>query len=126
MLGTYALSSGYYDAYYKKAQKVRTVIKEEYEKALQEVDLILAPTSPHPAIKLGEKADDPLAMYLEDIFTETSVMAGAPALSIPAGFARGLPIGMQIMAAQLGEGKIFALAAAYEKEHDWIKRVAIF
>lgn len=126
MLGTYALSSGYYDAYYKKAQKVRTVIKEEYEQALQKVDLILSPASPHPAIKLGEKADDPLAMYLEDIFTETSVMTGAPALSIPAGFVRGLPIGMQIMGPQLGEAKIFALAAAYEKEHNWVNRMAIF
>jgi len=124
MLGTYALSSGYYDAYYKKAQKVRTVIAGEVNKVLNEVDLLLTPTSPHPAIKLGEKADDPLAMYLEDIYVSTAVMAGIPALSVPAGFVDGLPIGLQLMGRQLDEAKLLSAAHQYEKATNWTSKHA--
>ncbi len=119
MLGTYALSSGYYDAYYKKAQKVRTVITDEVEKVLNEVDLIVTPVSPHVAIKLGEKSDDPLAMYLEDVYMETSVMAGLPAISVPAGFAHDMPVGLQIMGRQLDEARILSAAHQYEKATNW-------
>jgi len=122
MLGTYALSSGYYDAYYKKAQKVRTVITKEVEKVLNEVDLLVTPVSPHVAIKLGEKSDDPLAMYLEDVFMETSVMAGLPAISIPAGFAHDMPVGLQIMGKQLDEVRILSVAHQYEKVTNWVDK----
>lgn len=122
MLGTYALSSGYYDAYYKKAQKVRTLIANEVKQVLNEVDILATPVSPHPAIKLGEKADDPLAMYLEDIFMSSAVMAGIPALSVPAGFVDGLPVGLQLMGKQLDEAKLLMVAQAYEKEHNWINK----
>lgn len=122
MLGTYALSAGYYDAYYKKAQKVRTIIADEVKKVLQEVDMLATPVSPHPPIKLGELADDPLAMYQEDIFMDTAVMAGIPALSIPAGFVGGLPVGLQLMGRQLEEGRLLAVAHAYEKEHEWVEK----
>lgn len=124
MLGTYALSSGYYDAYYKKAQKVRTLIADEVKKVLTEVDMLATPVSPHPAIKLGEKSADPLAMYLEDVFLDTAVMAGIPALSIPAGFVDGLPVGLQLMGKQLDEARLLAVAQAYEKEHDWTRQYA--
>jgi len=122
MLGTYALSSGYYDAYYKKAQKVRTVIAQEALKVLQKVDMLLTPISPHPAIKIGEKANDPLAMYLEDIYVETSVMAGLPGLAVPAGFAGKLPVGLQLIGRQLGEADILAAAQQYEQETGWTKQ----
>jgi aspartyl-tRNA(Asn)/glutamyl-tRNA(Gln) amidotransferase subunit A len=126
MLGTYALSSGYYDAYYKKAQKVRTVITDEIKKVLNEVDLLLTPVSPHPAIKLGEKNDDPVAMYLEDIFMSTAALAGIPALSVPAGFVDGLPVGLQLMGRQLDEAKILSAANQYEKATDWTNKHAKF
>ncbi|MEK7125314.1 MAG: Asp-tRNA(Asn)/Glu-tRNA(Gln) amidotransferase subunit GatA [Patescibacteria group bacterium] len=122
MLGTYALSSGYYDAYYKKAQKVRTLIADEVKQVLNEVDILATPVSPHPAIKLGEKADDPLAMYLEDIFMSSAAMAGIPALSVPAGFVDGLPVGLQLMGRQLDEARLLSVAQAYEKEHNWINK----
>jgi len=126
MLGTYTLSAGYYDAYYKKAQKVRTIIADEVKKVLQEVDILATPVSPHPAIKLGEKANDPLAMYQEDVFMDTSVMAGIPALSVPAGFVDGLPVGLQLMGRQLDEARLLAVAQAYEKEHQWIEKYPSF
>lgn len=124
MLGTYTLSAGYYDAYYKKAQKVRTIIADEVKKVLQEVDILATPVSPHPAIKLGEKANDPLAMYQEDIFMDTAVMAGIPALSIPAGFSDGLPVGLQLMGKQLDEARLLAVAHQYEKGHEWVNKFA--
>jgi aspartyl-tRNA(Asn)/glutamyl-tRNA(Gln) amidotransferase subunit A len=97
MLGTYALSAGYYDAYYLKAQRVRTLLTRDFEEAFKEVDAIVAPTSPTPAFKLGEKVDDPLAMYLADIYTVTANLAGIPGISIPVGNTKAkLPIGMQI------------------------------
>ncbi len=120
MLGNYVLSSGYYDAYYKKAQQVRTIVKEEFEKEFEEVDLMVTPVSPGPAFKLGEKTDDPLTMYLEDIHTVPINPAGVPAISIPAGFTKdNLPVGMQIIGPQLGEEKIFQVARAFEKATDF-------
>lgn len=124
MLGTYALSSGYHDAYYKKAQKVRTMIADEVKKVLNEVDVLATPVSPHPAIKLGEKSDDPLAMYLEDIFMSTAVMAGIPGLSVPVGFVDGLPVGLQLMGRQLDEARLLSVAQAYEKDHEWVREYA--
>jgi len=124
MLGTYALSAGYYDAYYKKAQKVRTIIADEVKKVLNEVDVLLTPVSPHPAIKLGEKSDDPLAMYLEDVYMSTAALAGIPALSVPAGFVDGLPVGVQLMAKQLDEATLLRAAHQYEKATDWTTQYA--
>jgi aspartyl-tRNA(Asn)/glutamyl-tRNA(Gln) amidotransferase subunit A len=111
MLGTYVLSAGYYDAYYRKAQKVRKLIKEDFEKAFGEVDLIILPTTPTTAFKLGEKTGDPLAMYLNDIFTTASNLSGNPAISIPAGKdSTGLPIGIQIIGKDFDETRVLALA----------------
>jgi aspartyl-tRNA(Asn)/glutamyl-tRNA(Gln) amidotransferase subunit A len=115
MLGTYALSAGYYDAYYKKAQQVRTLIRDDFQKAFAEVDLIFAPTAPHPAWKIGEKIDDPLSMYLEDIFTVPVNIAGLPAMSMPAGVTKaGLPIGAQIIGKWGGEEEIFQAGKVME------------
>lgn len=116
MMGTYTLSSGYFDAYYLKAAKVRTKIKEEYEKVLSEVDVLIAPASPFPAFKIGEKLDDPLSMYKADADTVPINTAGVPAMSVPAGFTEsGLPVGMQVIGPMMGEGKIFEVASAFEK-----------
>jgi aspartyl-tRNA(Asn)/glutamyl-tRNA(Gln) amidotransferase subunit A len=115
MLGTYVLSAGYYDAYYLKAQKVRTLIARDFANAFQEVDAIVAPVSPFPAFKLGEKVDDPLAMYLSDIFTITGSLAGIPCMSVPCGnTAEGLPVGMQILTKHFDESTMFRLAGAFE------------
>jgi aspartyl-tRNA(Asn)/glutamyl-tRNA(Gln) amidotransferase subunit A len=115
MLGTYALSAGYYDAYYLKAQKVRTLLARDFDEAFTKVDAIITPTSPTPAFKLGEKVDDPLSMYLADIFTVTADLVGVPGISIPCGNSReGLPIGMQIMARHFEESTLFRLGHAYE------------
>ena len=115
MLGTYALSAGYYDAYYLKAQKVRTLIARDFTEAFKEVDAIVTPTTPTPAFKLGEKSDDPLAMYLADIFTVTASLAGIPGVSVPCGESKtGLPIGMQILGRYFEEGTILRLAHALE------------
>lgn len=111
MLGTYVLSAGYYDAYYRKAQKVRRLIKEDFENAFKKVDLILTPTSPTTAFKIGEKSDDPLEMYLSDIYTTSANLAGIPGLNIPVGFDnKGLPIGMQLMANQFEEDLLLSFA----------------
>jgi aspartyl-tRNA(Asn)/glutamyl-tRNA(Gln) amidotransferase subunit A len=116
MLGTYVLSAGYYDAYYLKAQKVRGLIARDFANAFQEVDAILAPVSPFPAFKLGEKVDDPLAMYLSDIYTITGSLAGIPCMSVPCGTtAGGLPVGMQILTRHFDETTMFRLADAFEK-----------
>jgi aspartyl-tRNA(Asn)/glutamyl-tRNA(Gln) amidotransferase subunit A len=116
MLGTYVLSAGYYDAYYLKAQKVRTLIARDFANAFQEVDAIVAPVSPFPAFRLGEKVDDPLAMYLSDIFTITGSLAGIPCMSVPCGkTAEGLPVGMQILTKHFDETTMFRLADAFEK-----------
>jgi aspartyl-tRNA(Asn)/glutamyl-tRNA(Gln) amidotransferase subunit A len=116
MLGTYALSAGYYDAYYLKAQRVRTLLTRDFEEAFKQVDVIVGPTSPTPAFKLGEKVDDPLAMYLADIYTVTANLAGIPGISIPVGVSKEkLPIGMQIFGKHFDEGTILRVANAYEK-----------
>jgi aspartyl-tRNA(Asn)/glutamyl-tRNA(Gln) amidotransferase subunit A len=116
MLGTYALSAGYYDAYYLKAQKVRTLLTRDFEQAFAQVDAIVTPTSPTAAFKLGEKSDDPLAMYLADIYTVTADLAGIPGISIPCGQTRGkLPIGLQILGKHFDEATILRVAHAYER-----------
>ncbi|HMC58915.1 MAG TPA: Asp-tRNA(Asn)/Glu-tRNA(Gln) amidotransferase subunit GatA [Candidatus Solibacter sp.] len=116
MLGTYVLSAGYYDAYYLKAQKVRGLIARDFANAFEEVDAVVAPVSPFPAFKLGEKVDDPLAMYLSDIYTITGSLAGIPCMSVPCGnTAGGLPVGMQILTRHFGETTMFRLADAYER-----------
>ena len=116
MIGTYALSSGYYDAYYKKASQVRTLIKRDFEEALKKCDVIATPTSPTLAFKIGEKMDDPLQMYLSDIFTISTNLAGIPGISVPCGFsASGLPIGLQFLAGHFEEGKLLRIASTYEK-----------
>jgi aspartyl-tRNA(Asn)/glutamyl-tRNA(Gln) amidotransferase subunit A len=116
MLGTYALSSGYYDAYYLRAQKVRALIAQDFSNAFQKVDAIITPTTPTPAFKLGEKTADPLQMYLADIYTVTGSLAGVPGVSIPCGKTKaGLPVGMQIFGPHFGEARILQLARAFEK-----------
>ena len=111
MLGTFALSAGYYDAYYKKALQVRRMIADDYAKAFAEVDLLLGPVTPTPAFKIGEKTDDPVQMYLGDLFTVGANLAGIPALSIPAGFAAsGLPLAIQLEGPALGEAKLLNVA----------------
>lgn len=123
LLGTYCLSSGYYDAYYLKAQKVRTKIKEDFEKAFKLCDCIVTPTAPTPAFKIGEKSDDPLGMYLSDIYTIPANLAGLPAISIPCGFSSGnLPIGLQILAKAFDEETIFRAAYSFEQATDFHTR----
>ncbi len=120
MLGTYALSSGYYDAYYKKAQQVRTLIKRDFDDAFKTVDIIATPTAPTPAFKIGEKTDDPLQMYLSDIFTISINLAGIPGLSMPCGLTRErLPIGLQILGRHFDEETVLRAAYAYERATDW-------
>ena len=124
MLGTYALSAGYYDAYYGQAQKARTLIKRDFDRAFQQVDVIACPVAQTTAFRLGAKADDPLAMYLEDVFTLPPSLAGICGLSLPCGFdARGLPIGLQIQAHYFGEAKIVDIAHRYQQATDWHARV---
>jgi aspartyl-tRNA(Asn)/glutamyl-tRNA(Gln) amidotransferase subunit A len=120
MLGTYALSSGYYDAYYRKAQQVRTLIKKDFEDAFTRVDVIVTPTSPTAAFRAGEKTSDPLQMYLSDIFTISVNLAGAPAISVPCGFtAENLPVGLQLIGRHFDEEAILRTAHAYEQSTDW-------
>ena len=127
MLGTYVLSSGYYDAYYSKAQKVRAMVKRDYQKAFASCDAILTPTSPSVAFKLGEKSDDPLAMYLNDVYTVSANLAGTPALSIPSGLSiDGLPIGTQLIGNFWSEAQLLNLANRYEKEFPLGAKPAVF
>jgi aspartyl-tRNA(Asn)/glutamyl-tRNA(Gln) amidotransferase subunit A len=121
MLGTYALSAGYYDAYYLKAQKVRTLIRREFDSAFEKYDALITPTSPTVPFKLGEKLDDPVQMYLSDVCTLPINIAGVPGISIPAGFGDGLPIGMQIIGKPFGEEAILKVAYAYEQATEWHK-----
>jgi len=126
MLGTYALSAGYYEAYYRKASQVRTLIQEDFRKAFSQCDVLLMPTAPTPAFKLGEKVDDPLQMYLSDIFTIPCNLAGLPGLSLPCGFSRqGLPIGLQILGNHFQEEKIFRVAYAYEQNTEFHRKKPI-
>jgi len=119
MLGTYALSAGYYDQYYKKAQKVRTLIRRDFEQAFEQVDVVVGPTSPVPAFNLGERTDDPIQMYLADIFTLTVNLAGLPGISIPCGFADGLPVGLQLIGRAWDETTLLQIAHVYEQATDW-------
>jgi aspartyl-tRNA(Asn)/glutamyl-tRNA(Gln) amidotransferase subunit A len=123
MLGTYALSSGYYEAYYKKAQQVRTLIKKDFEDAFKKVDVIATPTSPTPAFRVGEKTNDPLQMYLSDIFTISVNLAGVPGISVPCGVTSdNLPVGLQLIGKHFDEESILQVAHAYEQSTDWHKR----
>ena len=124
ILGTFALSSGYYDAYYLGALKVRTLIKRDFEHAFQKYDCIITPTSPTPAFKIGEKVHDPLTMYLSDIFTISANLAGIPGISIPCGFTAkdNLPIGLQILGRPFGEETILKVAYSYEQNTEWHKK----
>ena len=122
MLGAYALSAGYYDAYYLKAQQVRTLIKEDFDHAFEKVDLLAAPVSPTVAFRIGGKVDDPLQMYLSDVFTLSMNLAGNCGVSIPCGFAEGLPIGLQLMGATFNETQLLRVAYSYEQATEWHKR----
>lgn len=122
MLGTFSLSSGYYDAYFTKAAKVRTLIKQDFDEAFKKVDVIVGPVSPTPAWNLGEKISDPLTMYLQDIYTISANLAGNPGLSVPAGFAGGLPVGLQILGKQFEEETILKVGYAYEQATKWHTR----
>ncbi|MDE3840819.1 Asp-tRNA(Asn)/Glu-tRNA(Gln) amidotransferase GatCAB subunit A [Bacillus methanolicus] len=122
MLGTFALSSGYYDAYYKKAQKVRTLIKKDFEDVFEKYDVIIGPTTPTPAFKIGEQVDDPLTMYANDILTIPVNLAGVPAISIPCGFANGLPLGLQIIGKHFDESTVYRVAHAFEQATDFHKQ----
>ncbi len=125
MIGTYALSAGYYDAYYLKAQKVRTLIRREFTEALAEHDLLLTPTAPSVAFRIGEKVDDPYAMYLNDLYTLPVNIAGNPAISIPCGFDQGLPVGLQLIGRPFDEATLLRAASAYQSLTDWHRRVPL-
>src|SRR5688500_9098106 len=125
MIGTYALSSGYYDAYYLGALKMRALIKRDFDQAFEKCDVILCPTSPTPAFRIGEKSSDPLQMYMSDVFTVTCNIAGIPGLSLPCGFTAGdkpLPIGMQLLGPTFSEEKLLRIARMYESATDWHRR----
>lgn len=122
MVGAYALSAGYYDAYYLQAQKIRRLIKNDFMAAFEDVDMILSPTTPNPAWKLGAKNADPVAAYLEDIYTITANLAGLPGLSMPAGFVDGLPVGVQLLAPYFQEGRLLNVAHQYQQVTDWHTR----
>jgi aspartyl-tRNA(Asn)/glutamyl-tRNA(Gln) amidotransferase subunit A len=119
MVGTYVLSSGYYDAYYLKAQQVRRLIADDFKSAFEKVDLILGPTTTAPAFGIGDKFDDPVAMYLNDIYTISANLAGLPGMSIPAGFVNGLPVGMQLLGRHFGEAALLNAAHQYQQASDW-------
>lgn len=120
MIGTHALSAGYYDAYYRQAQKIRTLVKQDFEKAFERVDLLLTPTTPNPAFTIGEKTNDPVTMYMEDVCTIPASLAGVPALSLPCGFtSNNLPIGLQVIGPAFEEGRVLMAGHAYQKVTDW-------
>jgi aspartyl-tRNA(Asn)/glutamyl-tRNA(Gln) amidotransferase subunit A len=123
MLGTYALSAGYYEAYYKKGQQVRTLIKRDFDEAFKQVDVIATPTAPTAAFRIGEKSADPLQMYLSDIFTISVNLAGIPGISIPCGFTKtSLPIGLQLLGRHFDEESVLRAAFAYEQATEWHRR----
>ena len=123
MTGTYVLSAGYYDAYYLKAQKVRQLISDDFRRAFEQVDVLIGPTAPTPAFEIGAKTDDPITMYLNDIYTIGANLAGLPAVSIPVGFVEDLPVGLQIIGPVFSEAKLLNAAHQYQKETDWHRRV---
>lgn len=122
MVGAYALSAGYYDAYYLQAQKIRRLIKNDFMAAYEQVDVILCPTSPTPAFKIGEKINDPVSLYLTDIYTITANLAGVPGIALPAGFANGLPLGMQLLGPYFSEARLLNIAHQYQQVTDWHSR----
>ena len=119
LIGTYVLSAGYYDAYYLKAQQIRRLIADDFTQAFKKCDIIMGPTAPSTAFKAGEKADDPVAMYLQDVYTIATNLAGLPGMSIPAGFSNGLPVGLQLMGKWFDEATIFGVGHVFESERDW-------
>ncbi|MBD3646242.1 MAG: Asp-tRNA(Asn)/Glu-tRNA(Gln) amidotransferase GatCAB subunit A, partial [Pseudomonadales bacterium] len=119
MVGCFALSAGYYDAYYRKAQQIRRLIKNDFVEAFRDVDILVGPVSPTTAFALGEKSNDPIAMYLQDIYTTASNLAGLPALSIPAGFSDGLPVGLQLVGNYLDEQTLLRVGHRFQKATDW-------
>jgi aspartyl-tRNA(Asn)/glutamyl-tRNA(Gln) amidotransferase subunit A len=123
LIGTYVLSAGYYDAYYLKAQQVRRLISEDFQRCFEQVDVLMGPTSPSVAFALGSKTDDPLTMYLSDIYTVSVNLAGLPAISIPAGFVDGLPVGLQIIGDYFAESRLLNIAHQYQQVTDWHERV---
>jgi aspartyl-tRNA(Asn)/glutamyl-tRNA(Gln) amidotransferase subunit A len=123
MTGTYVLSAGYYDAYYLKAQRVRQLINQDFRRAFEQVDVLIGPTAPDVAFAIGAKADDPIQMYLNDIYTIGANLAGVPGVSVPCGFVRNLPVGMQICGPHFAEAKLLNVAHAYQKETDWHRRI---
>ena len=123
MIGTYALSAGYYDAYYLQAQKIRRMIKNDFLAAYEQVDVILSPTSPTPAFPIGEKIDDPVSLYLTDIYTITANLAGVPGIALPAGLSNGLPVGMQLLGPYFSEARLLNIAHQYQQATDWHTRV---
>ena len=125
MTGTYALSAGYYDAYYLKAQKIRRLISNDFKQAFEKVDVIMGPVSPETAFKIGEKTDDPISMYLADIYTLSLNLAGLPGMSIPAGMANDMPVGLQIIGNYFEEGKMLNIAHQYQQVTDYHKLTPI-
>ncbi|MCL4104170.1 UNVERIFIED_CONTAM: hypothetical protein GTU68_035032 [Idotea baltica] len=119
LVGTYALSAGYYDAYYKKAQQVRRLIKQDYQECFEQVDIIAGPTTPGPAFALGSKNDDPLAMYMEDVYTLAANLAGLPGMSLPAGFVRGKPVGLQLLGRHFDESRLLNIGHKFQQVTDW-------
>jgi aspartyl-tRNA(Asn)/glutamyl-tRNA(Gln) amidotransferase subunit A len=119
LIGTYVLSAGYYDAYYLKAQQIRRLIAQDFTQAFKQCDVIMGPTAPSTAFKAGEKADDPVAMYLQDVYTIATNLAGLPGMSIPAGFSNGLPVGLQIIGNYFDEARMLYVAHAYQQVTDW-------
>jgi aspartyl-tRNA(Asn)/glutamyl-tRNA(Gln) amidotransferase subunit A len=122
LLGTYVLSAGYYEAYYRKAMKVRTLLRRDFEEALRGCDLLAGPTTPEVAFRLGERTADPLRMYLSDVYTVSANLAGIPALSMPCGFAHGLPVGLQLLGRPLDEPLLLRVADALQRRTDWHER----
>ncbi len=123
LVGAYALSAGYYDAYYLKAQQLRHLISDDFKQAFEKVDVIMGPTAPGTAFKLGEKSDDPISMYLSDIYTIAVNLAGLPGMSIPAGFANGMPVGLQLVGNYFDEARLLNIAHQYQQETDWHTRI---
>jgi aspartyl-tRNA(Asn)/glutamyl-tRNA(Gln) amidotransferase subunit A len=122
MLGTYALSAGYYDAYYLKAQQVRTLLRRDFEQAFEKVDVMVSPVAPGVAFEIGAKVDDPLQMYLIDVFTVSLNLTGVCGISVPCGFSEGMPVGLQIIGPALGESAILRVAYQYEQRTKWHKQ----
>jgi aspartyl-tRNA(Asn)/glutamyl-tRNA(Gln) amidotransferase subunit A len=122
LLGTYVLSAGYYDAYYKKAMQVRTLLRRDFDEAFRGCDLVATPTAPEVAFRIGEKTGDPIKMYLSDIYTVSANLAGIPGLSVPCGFASDLPVGLQLLGRPLDEATLLRVADAYQRRTDWHTR----